>query len=366
MKKIVILGSTGSIGSQTLDVIRAAPSEFQVIGLSAHENTQRFEEQVREFQPLHVVQTSVTENPESALCALVSLAEADIVVNALAGFSGLMPTIAAVKAGKRIALANKESLVMAGELIMKLAAQFKAIILPIDSEPSAIWQAGAVVGAGAPGIEKVTLTASGGPFWKWKNKELEKVTAAQAIKHPTWKMGEKISIDSATLINKAFEIIETRWLFNMPLERIDVAIHRQSLMHALVHFNDGNVQAVLSTPDMRIPISYALFYNEHRPVRRINNFPRLDFSELQLTFEKPDMRAQGALNLGYEVLAAGGIAPAVFCLSDEVAVNKFLKGEISFLGIYEFIRRALDRMRNRPLSIEVLNELAGTFNLGNL
>ncbi len=350
MKRIVILGSTGSIGSQTLDVVRAYPREFQIIGLCAHENTKLFERQVREFQPKYVVQTSVSENPEQALMTLAATPDADLVVNAVSGYAGFMPTYAAVKAGKTVALANKESLVMAGELIMDLAEKMGAKILPIDSEPSAIWQC--LEGQRSP-FEKIILTASGGPFWKWKHTELEKVTAVQALKHPTWKMGEKVSIDSATLMNKAFEIIEAHWLFQAPPEKIEVTIHRQSIVHSLVQFSDGNTVALLSPPDMRIPISYALFY----PARAKRAPANLDFSQLQLTFEKPDFSIFQGPKLAYEVLKAGGILPAVFCMADEIAVKKFLAGELSFLGIYDFIKRALDTAANMPLSIEALSEL---------
>lgn len=355
MKRLVILGSTGSIGTQTLEVIRAHPDEFQVIGLSAHENAELFEKQTHEFKPKYAVLTSMNENPAQALETLAQAPDADLIVNALAGTSGLMPTFAACKAGKKIALANKESLVMAGELIMNLAKQTGAQILPIDSEPSAIWQI--LENAVVPHKQvKIILTASGGPFWKRRRAELEKVTFEQARKHPTWKMGEKVSIDSATLMNKAFEIIEMRWLFDMPPEKIDVAIHRQSIVHSLVQFCDGNTQAVLSAPDMRIPIAYALFY----PLRAKRAPLHLDFSKLTLTFEKPDYSIFEGPKLAYEVLQAGGIMPAAFCLADEIAVSKFRRGEISFLGIYDFIKRALGRVKNMPLSMEALDQLVNS------
>lgn len=354
MKKIVILGSTGSIGTQTLEVVRAYPGEFQVVGLCAHANSELFERQVKEFQPKYVVQTSMSENPEQALMTLAATPEADLVVNALSGSAGLMPTYAAVKAGKTLALANKESLVMAGELIMKLAEKMGANILPIDSEPSAIWQC---LEGRPKDFEKIILTASGGPFWKWKQAELEQVTAAQALRHPTWQMGEKVSIDSATLMNKAFEIIEAHWLFDAAPEKIEVTIHRQSIVHSLVQFSDGNTAAILSEPDMRIPISYALFY----PARAKRAPSHLDFAQLQLTFEKPDFSLFQGPKLAYEVLKAGGILPAVFCMADEIAVKKFLAGELSFLGIYDFIQRALDAGSNMPLSMEALHELPSQF-----
>ncbi|MEK7524661.1 MAG: 1-deoxy-D-xylulose-5-phosphate reductoisomerase [Patescibacteria group bacterium] len=358
MKRIVLLGSTGSIGTQTLDIVRANPGEFEIIGLCAHSNTQLFQQQVREFRPKYVVQTGVSENPGLALASLASVGEADIVVNALAGSSGLLPTLAACKAGKVLAQANKESLVMAGQLIMEMAQKTGAQILPIDSEPSAIWQ---MLRHNEPqsGIEKIILTASGGPFWKWKREELMQVSAEQALKHPTWKMGEKVSIDSATLMNKAFEIIETRWLFDVPPEKIDVTVHRQSTVHALVQFCDGNFSAVLSAPDMKIPIAHALFYPQRKP----NNFARVDFLQLQWTFEKPDYSLFEGPRLAYEVLAAGGIMPAVFCLADEMAVSQFLQGQISFLEIYDVIKRALDNVKNTECSLEALEEISKQWTL---
>lgn len=358
MKKIIILGSTGSIGRQTLDVIRANPGDFQVIGLSARKNVELLESQTREFKPKYVIRTSVTENPEQALASLASAPDADLIVNAISGYSGLMPTYAACKAGKRIALANKESLVMAGELLVDTANKTGAQILPIDSELSAVWrilrntEVDSEVINGQTFTEKIILTASGGPFWKWRTEELKAVSASQALKHPTWKMGEKVTIDSATLMNKAFEIIGAKWLFNMPSDKIEVVVHRQSLVHSLVQFADGNIEAVLGPADMRIPICDVLYY----PDRSYNKLPRLDFSQLQLTFDAPDYSVFEGPRLAYDVLAAGGIMPAVLCLADEIAVDKFLSGEISFLGIYDFIKRAISRVKNTRLSIK---EIAG-------
>lgn len=352
MKKIIILGSTGSIGTQTLEVVRAHPDHFQVIGLSAHGSTMLFEKQVREFKPKYVVQTSLSENPQQALCALAQVPECDLVVNAIAGCAGLMPTYAAVQAGKKIALANKESLVMAGELLMKCAAQTGARILPIDSEASGIWKLfnGHTE---ASLVEKVILTASGGPFWKWDREQLKQVSVTEALKHPTWKMGKKVSIDSATLMNKAFEIIEARWLFDLPAQKIDVIIHRQSTVHALVTFCNGETTAIMSRPDMKIPIANALFYPEPASFSPLP----FDLSSLTLTFEKPDYAVFEGPRLAYEVLAAGGIMPAIFCLADEIAVAQFLKGEMSFLQIYDFIKEALERVKNCALSMEALHEL---------
>lgn len=353
MKKIVILGSTGSIGTQTLDVIRANPDYFRVVGISAHENAELFGKQVREFKPQHAVLTSMSENPESALCSLVTGSEADLVINAVSGLAGLAPTYEACKNGKQIALANKESLVMAGELLSALSAQTGAKILPIDSEPSAIWQILGEDEAKKQSVERIILTASGGPFWKWRREALSAVSISQAVTHPTWKMGEKVSIDSATLMNKAFEIIEARWLFGVDSKRIDVVIHRQSVVHSLVQFSDGNMQAVLSEPDMKIPISYALFY----PHREPKHTSKLNLDQMVLTFEKPDYSIFEGPILAYEALSAGGIFPAALCIADEIAVGKFLKGEISFLGIIEFIKRALEKIQNVALSMESLDEL---------
>lgn len=372
MKRIVILGSTGSVGTQTLEVVRAHPAEFEVVGLSAHENTVLFDAQVREFRPRHVLQTAMSENPEQALAVMASTPDADLIVNAISGYAGLAATYAACVAGKVIALANKESLVMAGELIMKTAREKGAKILPIDSEPAALWQILGRTAADLPvdttgqmsragpmhrAIKKVILTASGGPFWKWKPDELIKVSAEQAVRHPTWKMGEKISVDSATLMNKAFEIIETRWLFDVAPEQIDVVVHRQSVVHALVQFMDGNFSAILSAPDMRLPISYALFY----PNSFVNPYPELDFAQLLLSFEKPDYSLFKGPKLAYDMLQAGGIMPAALCIADEIAVKKFLHCEISFLEIYGFIERALAKIKNETLSMDVLKELPQYF-----
>lgn len=356
MKNIVLLGSTGSIGAQTLDVVRANPDKFRVLGLCAHKASALFEKQIAEFKPKYILKTSESENPEKALEELIRAPSTDLIVNAISGFAGLMPTYFAVKAGKKIALANKESLVMAGELIMELAKKTGAEILPIDSEMSAIWQAlpAKPLIDHKKSVEKIILTASGGPFWGLSRKKLQNVTAEQALKHPTWNMGQKISIDSATLINKAFEIIEARWLFDIPPEKIDVVIHRQSIVHGMVQFVDGNISAILSQPDMRLPISYALNFPDRAP----NNFPRVDFSKLNLTFEKPDYSVLEGPKIAYEALKAGGIMPAAFCIADEIAVKKFLNGEIKFLEIYDFIKRSLENVKNVAVSIESIQELS--------
>jgi len=351
MKKIVILGSTGSIGRQTLEVVRSNPDHFKVVGLSANKNAELFDVQCKEFLPKYFVLTSKCDDPQSELEELARLSEADLIVNAITGIAGLYSTLAAVSAGKKLALANKESIVMAGELVMDLVRKNGAEILPIDSEPSAIWQA--LFGRDICDVEKITLTASGGPFWGRSREALKDVTPKQAVAHPTWSMGEKISVDSATLINKGFEIIETRWLFDFPCEKIDVSIHKQSLVHALVHFNDGNVSAVMSPSDMRVPISHALFY----PQRSENKLPRVDFSKLSLSFEEPDYSVFEGVKIAYDVLKQGGVMPAVFCMADEIAVNKFLRGEIGFLQIFDEVKRALERVKNRPLNLEALIDI---------
>lgn len=355
MKRIMLLGSTGSIGTQTLDVIRAQKDKFQVLGLCAHRNSAFLKKQIKEFKPKYVLKTSESENPEAALNELVCAPDVDLIVNAISGYAGLMPTYFAVKAGKNVALANKESLVMAGELIMNLAQKTGAKILPIDSEMSAIWQ---ILSPQSPTtlaefIEKIILTASGGPFWGFLREKLQNVTAQQALKHPTWNMGKKVSIDSATLINKAFEIIEARWLFDIHTSKIDVVIHRQSIVHGMIQFSDGSISAILSQPDMRLPISYALNFPQRLP----NNFSRIDFSKLNLTFEKSDYSILEGPKLAREVLQAGGIMPAAFCIADEIAVKKFLNGEIKFLEIYDFIKRSLENVKNVAISMKSVGEL---------
>ncbi len=358
MKKIIILGSTGSIGMQTLDVIKAHPDEFEVVGLSAHNNVDLFKRQVEEFQPKYVVLAG--KESEKELMELARAKDADLVVNAISGYAGLMPTYAACEAKKTLALANKESLVMAGELIMETARKAGAKILPIDSEPSAIWQA--LGGGDLPcaaeknadrEIEKITLTASGGPFWGRSREELQNVTQAQALNHPTWKMGKRISVDSATLMNKGFEIIETHWLFDVPAEKLDISIHRQSAVHSFVQFVDGNIVAILGATDMRVPISYALFY----PKRIKNSLPRLAFSNLSLTFKTPDFSLFKGPELAYRALEEGGIMAAALCMADEIAVNKFLIGEIAFLEIYDFIGDTLRRVKNEKLSLNAIKNL---------
>lgn len=367
MRKVVILGSTGSIGVQTLEVIRKNPREFQVMGLSANKNLRLLEEQAREFGVKHVVSASVSENPQKALEDLVRLPSVDLVVNAVSGRRGLAPTIAAVKAGKAIALANKESMVMAGEMIMGTARKTGAEIIPVDSELSAVWQ---ILGAGrgamfalgaAAAAKRIILTASGGPFWGLGKSKLKNVTAAQALRHPMWKMGQKITIDSATLMNKGFEIMEARWLFDIAPGKIDAVIHRQSVVHALVEFADGSMQAVLSAPDMKVPIANALFYPRSIAEAQGKSLPRLELNKLNLAFEKPDFSLFEGPKIAKEVLAEGGIMPAALCIADEIAVEKFLIGQIAFLEIYDFIKRSLALVKNRAFSMEAVSDLISSY-----
>ncbi|MBI2453789.1 1-deoxy-D-xylulose-5-phosphate reductoisomerase, partial [Candidatus Peregrinibacteria bacterium] len=322
MQRIVILGSTGSIGAQTLEVLRGSPQEFKVIGLSANHPSEAFEKQTAEFRPKHAIIASREKDPAKALCALASIAEADAIVNALAGAAGCLPTLAACRAGKKIALANKESLVMAGEQIMAEAARTGAEIVPIDSELSALHQI--LQGADDEAIEKVIITASGGPFLGWTRERLQNATPQQALEHPNWSMGKKVTVDSATLMNKAFEMIEAHRLFGLPMEKIEVVIHRQSIAHALVQWRDGNAQAVMSPPDMCIAIAAALWHPRRPPASFSRLFPRLDFSKLHLDFAKPDFSLFPGPRLAAQVVKQGGIMPSVFAAADEQAVRQFL------------------------------------------
>ncbi len=356
MKKIIILGSTGSIGTQVLDVVRAFPQELKVIGLSAHGNTELFKKQIEEFQPKYALQTSTVNDPVTELEKLAQTEEADLIVNSVCGSIGMWPTLAALEKGKNVALANKESMVMAGELVSKLQKEKGGRIVPIDSEPWALWTLLEGKTEHRQAIEKVIITASGGPFWKWEREQLEKVTREQARSHPNWKMGEKISIDCATLMNKAFEIIETRWMFDIDPERIDVTVHRQSIVHGFVQWNDGSLQATLSHPDMRIPIQCALFF----PRAIKNSLPRVNLDSLQLTFERPDYSVFKGPLLAYESLKQGGIMPAALCLLNEVAVGKFIRGDIGFLEIYPFIEEGLSRVKNEPVNIISLKKIITT------
>ena len=353
MKNIAILGSTGSIGTQTLDVVRRN-SDLKVLGVSAGRNIRLLEEQIREFHPLlaavgdesaaadlrvRVADTGTkVVSGMDGLLALSAMEESDILVTAIVGMIGIRPTIEAIKAGKDIALANKETLVTAGHLLMPLAKEKGVQILPVDSEHSAIFQA--LHGEDRRQIHKLLITASGGPFRGKSRKDLETVTLQDTLKHPNWVMGRKITVDSATLVNQGLEVMEARWLFDVDLDQIQVVVQPQSIIHSMVEFTDGAVMAQLGTPDMRLPIQYALFY----PERRYLPGERLDFTTLsQITFETPDMDTFLGLPMAIEAARTGGSMPTVFNAANEAAVGRFLEEKIGFLTIYEIIRSAMDR-----------------------
>lgn len=341
MRRIVVLGSTGSIGRQTLDIVRAFPDEFEVVGLAAGNNTELLLEQVAEFRPRYIW----CNNPPTPLpsgTAMMSmegmavLPEVDQVMVALMGAVGLGPTMDALKTGKQVALSNKEPIVMAGERLKAAEAQHGGVILPVDSEPSAIWQC---LQGEDNHIRRLMITASGGPFRRTPLADLESVTPEQALQHPTWRMGEKITIDSATLMNKAFEVIESHWLFSVPWEDIEVVVHPQSTIHSMVEFDDGSVKAQLGPPSMRLPIQYALFY----PRRFANaEIPRLDIGvPWSLDFEPLEAERFPCFDLAVSAGKAGGTTPAVLSAADEVAVSAFLQGKIGFTGIYRLVEQVL-------------------------
>ena len=351
-RNIVLLGSTGSIGTQTLDVVRNNPEELRVIGLAANTKVEAVELQAREFCPKYVCMFDEASAKEleiklkdteikvfsgmEGLLEIVSVPEADTVLTAVVGMIGIQPTIRAIEAGKDIALANKETLVCAGHIIMPLAAEKKVKILPVDSEHSAIFQS--LNGEPKDKIEKILLTASGGPFRGKKISDLENMTAADALKHPNWDMGPKVTIDSSSLVNKGLEVMEARWLFDVSLDNIQVVVHPQSILHSAVQFTDGAVIGQMGVPDMKLPIQYALFYPDRRPLAE----KRLDLFELgSLTFEKPDTETFRGLKLAFDAAYAGGSMPTVFNAANEMAVKAFLKGDIKYLQIYDMIERAM-------------------------
>ena len=353
MKQIAILGSTGSIGTQTLDVVRQHPEEFSVYALSAHRSLDLLIQQALEFNPAVVciadenlyqpLREALSDLPiqvmagEKAIAEMVTMPAIDVVVAAMVGYAGLRPTIEAIKANKTIALANKETLVVAGEIICRLAQRHKVSILPVDSEHSAIFQS--LVGENMASVEKLLLTASGGPFRNFTFEQMKHVTAAQALKHPNWEMGAKITIDSASMMNKGFELIEARWLFDIPVDKIQVLVHPQSVVHSAVQFVDGSVKAQLGTPDMRMPIQYALTY----PQRWQSNVPRLDlFATKQLTFEEPDLQRFPNLRLAYEAMAKGGNMPCVLNAANEVVNLAFREAKCGFLQMSEVIERTME------------------------
>ena len=355
MKNLVILGSTGSIGRQTLDIVRAFPQEFKVIGLAAGHNTKLLSKQIQEFKPKHIYSLATTNLPTSeasftSLSEMASIPEVDIVIVATTGSAGLIPTLNALKEGKSVALSNKEPIVMAGHLIKLYESLYGGRILPVDSEPSAIWQC---IQGEDNEIRRLIITASGGPFREWDTSELDSVTPSQALNHPTWAMGEKITIDSATLMNKAFEVIESHWLFNVDWNSIKVMIHPQSTIHSMVEFQDGSVKAQLGPPDMRLPIQYALFYpnrlsNELIPKLDTNNVYSFDLKPLN-----PDRYP--CFELALATAKNGGTFPTILSSADEVAVNAFLKGKLSFTQIPNLIERVINE--HQPSSGTDISEI---------
>ena len=353
-KRIAILGSTGSIGTQALEVIEEQKDIFDVEVLSANTNSEllikqsivhrpnsvvivdesKYDEVFKELNPLNIKVYSGSESLEQIVCS----DNIDMVLTALVGYSGLLPTISAIKSGKKIALANKETLVVAGGLINSLCKSSSSEIIPVDSEHSAIYQR--LVGEEINPIEKIILTASGGPFRGRSREELVNITKEQALKHPNWSMGAKITIDSATLMNKGLEVIEAKWLFDLTPEQIDVVVHPQSIIHSAVQFQDGSIKAQLGLPDMKLPIQYALGF----PVRLKNNFKRFDFFQHpNLTFEKPDIETFKNLALAYKAMEKGGNAPCVLNAANEIAVEAFLNNKIGFLNMFDLIGNCLEK-----------------------
>lgn len=356
MKTIAVLGSTGSIGTQTMDIVRANPEELCVAAVAAGSNIDLLEKQIREFLPKVAVVFDEAKAAElkknvanlnvrvlggmDGMIEAASLEGVDIVVTSMVGMIGIRPTIAAINAGKDIALANKETLVCAGHIITRLAKEKGVSILPVDSEHSAIFQS--LNGENRKRISKILLTASGGPFRGKTRDELKSMTVEDALKHPNWSMGRKITVDSATLVNKGLEVMEAKWLFDVELDRIEVVVHPQSIIHSMVEYEDGAIIAELGMPDMKLPIQYALFY----PDRRYLDTKRVDFSKLhQMTFEKPDMETFRGLKLALKAARTGGTMPTVFNAANERAVALFLDRKIGFLDIYDIIEGCMEKHR---------------------
>lgn len=373
MKKIAILGSTGSIGTQTLEVVRENKN-IEVLGLAAGNNIKLLEAQIREFRPRVVAvwkeekAKELRENVKDLDVKIVSgmeglievsvLEESEILVTAIVGMIGIRPTIEAIKAGKDIALANKETLVTAGHIIMPLAKEHNVAILPVDSEHSAIFQS--LQGSHRGELHKILLTASGGPFRGRKLDELKNIQVEDALKHPNWEMGRKITIDSSTLVNKGLEVIEAKWLFDVDIDQIEVVVHPQSIIHSMVEYVDGAIIAELGTPDMKLPIQYALYY----PERRFLPGERVNFATLsQLTFEKPDLETFYGLRLAFEAGRAGGSLPTVFNAANELAVSKFLDRKIAYLQIPEIIEACMNSHKNimNPTVEEILQTEASVY-----
>lgn len=373
MKKIGILGSTGSIGTQTLEIARNN-KDIQVVALAAGSSVRKMEKQIREFSPRIAVMWSnkaaeelriaVADTDTKVLCGMEGLLEIavmeemEVLVTAIVGMIGIRPTIAAIEAGKTIALANKETLVTAGHIIMPLAAEKGVPILPVDSEHSAIFQS--LHGENRERVSKILLTASGGPFRGRKREELMEITVEDALKHPNWSMGRKITVDSATLVNKGLEVIEAKWLFNVEPEKIQVIVHPQSIIHSMVEYVDGGIMAQLGAPDMKLPIQYALFYPDRRPMAG----KRVDFYELgSITFEKPDTETFKGLAMAYDAIREGGSMPTVFNAANEKAVALFLDRKIRFLDIYDLIQGAMEHHKTikNPSVDEILEAEAESY-----
>lgn len=369
MQRIAILGSTGSIGTQTLEVARSKKDHLSIVGLTANGNWKLLAEQIKEFQPKWAVlgdqtfekklREAVSNTPtklftgSEALQYLMREPDTDVIVNSLVGFSGFLPTMEALKSGKRVALANKETLVVGGELLRNWLGFEKHFIFPIDSEHSAIQQC--LVGESEDNIEKIIITASGGPFRESSREDLEKVTVDSALRHPNWSMGAKITIDSSTLMNKGLEVIEAFWLFGLPLEKISAVIHPQSIIHSMVTFCDGSTKAQLGYPDMKVPIQYALSY----PDRWTLDTPRMNWGNMQQwTFEPIDTHKFPCFRLALESIEAGGYAPAVLNASNEVAVTRFLNREIPYIGIPEIVEKSLEHITGKGnISVSGLVEI---------
>ncbi|OGN96339.1 MAG: 1-deoxy-D-xylulose-5-phosphate reductoisomerase [Chloroflexi bacterium RBG_13_51_36] len=355
VKRVAVLGSTGSIGRQALDVIHTLPHELRVVALTGNKNLELLERQIREFKPTMFcssIKLDVSYGGEFLPAEeIASHPEVDLVIVATAGKAGLRPTLAALRAGKTVTLASKEVLVMAGEVVVREASLHKGQILPIDSEHSAIWQC---LQGEESKPQRLFLTASGGPFYHYSQSQLAEVTPEQALQHPVWQMGKKVTIDSATLMNKGLEVIEAHWLFSFPFDSIEILIHRQSIVHSMVEFVDGSLKAQLSWPDMRLPIQYALSY----PQRWSNSeLPRLDWNRIQsLSFEPVDYDRFPCLKLAVEAGKSGGTYPAVLCAADEIAVDLFLSRRISFTDIGKIVQETLERHQNitQPSLEEIL------------
>lgn len=373
MKKIAILGSTGSIGTQTLEIVRNQP-DLEVVAMAAGTNVELMEKQIREFHPRMAAMWTMEAAKDLALkvadmdveivsgmdglIEISTIEEAEVLVTAIVGMIGIRPTIAAIEKGKTIALANKETLVTAGHIIMPLAAEHNVSILPVDSEHSAIFQS--MNGENKKRVSKIILTASGGPFRGKTKKELEKMTIEDALKHPNWSMGKKVTIDSASLVNKGLEVMEARWLFDVALEDIQVVVHPQSIIHSAVEYADGGIMAQLGMPDMKLPIQYALFYPDRRPMPG----KRVDFFALGgLTFEKPDTETFNGLQLAYTAAKTGGSLPTVFNAANERAVSLFIQRKIGFLQIPELIEQSMGHHKviEAPSVDEILETEAETY-----